>query len=198
MDVNVTDHACRRYCERIIHIPPDDITEYLKENRPVVIEEITRLYDKSTLIYQGKLNEANKPASFLVVDNIMLVASYERKALKTLYPVNLPFTPTLKIKLARVMVREIVRTQKELDKARAIADRKLKTQRDKQDQLDKQAAKLREKLNQVEAEKKKVRRRIWEINSRPEELQKQIHDLVVQLNVNPNCEQKGRKVKKSG
>lgn len=68
-----TDHACKRYCERIIGMPTKAIPEYLEENKKEIQGYIRQLVEGSTFLYYGKTDPKYPRSSYYINDDIILI-----------------------------------------------------------------------------------------------------------------------------
>jgi len=117
--LNGTDHACARYCERIIGMPVKSILKYLEENKKEIQGYINQLANNSTFLYHGKTDSKHAPSDYYINDDIILIS--RGGYIRTLYRVKFNLPQRSARKIIRNLVNEILRQQRLLSIAKEIA-----------------------------------------------------------------------------
>ena len=75
--VEISNHMCKRYIERILNITNQvNILKYLKSHQYEIYTDILKLYERSTLIYEGNFDDDRYHiAKYYLYDNILLIFS---------------------------------------------------------------------------------------------------------------------------
>ena len=89
--INITKHALDKYCERIKELPEGDIQSNIVLNREIYESDLRKMFDNSSIIYTGKLNNTHNKANFRLVDNILLITDASDNKMITLYRIGFGF-----------------------------------------------------------------------------------------------------------
>lgn len=186
-----TDHACFRYCERIIGMPVKSIPEYLEENKGEIQGYIKALAKDSTFLYYGKTEPKYPASSYYINDDIILII--QSGYVRTLYRVkfNLPHRSNQKV--IKNLISEIQRQQKLLTEAQEVAARRKVIQERKLAEVDRKILRARQWLKALEAKRQLINARIKRIESKPETI-----DYDIQLIMQQLCSFPGERLQKSG
>jgi len=87
--MNVTNHAYKRYCERILKLPKDDVDTYVYKNRDTLTKDINTLFNTSKCLWEGIITKDY--SKYYTVDNIIIVVNREDQAIVTFLIVDFGF-----------------------------------------------------------------------------------------------------------
>lgn len=186
-----TDHACKRYCERIIGMPVKSIPEYLAENKNEIQGYIQQLAEGSTFLYYGRTDPKFPTSSYFINDDIILIARGNK--IQTMYRVKFNLPPRSSRKIIKNLVAEIQRQQKLLADAQESAARRKAVQERKLAEVDRKIMRARQWLKALEAKRQLINSRIKRIESKPEAI-----DYDIQLIMQQLCTLPGERLQKSG
>lgn len=189
--MNGTDHACKRYCERIIGMPIKSIPAYLEESKEEIQGYISQLVEGSTFLYYGRTDPKYPTSSYYINDDIILIAKGNK--VQTLYRVKFNLPPRSTKKIIKNLVAEIQRQQKLLAEAQEVAVRKKAVQERKLAEIDGKILKARQWLKSLEVKRQLINSRIKRIESKPEAI-----DYDIQLIMQQLCCLPGDRLQKSG
>ena len=180
--MNITDHICLRYCQRVIGIQNEhECKEYIDQNRPEIEKEIQAMYEKSTWIYCGKIGEGNPKSNYYVYQDYLLVADKEKEYATTLHRTDFLFPRATTIKVIKDLTREITKKQAALERATVIADRRMAKEKAKLDAMEQEGADLRKKIQMIDRAKSDLRQGMVKIRAKPEALEAEIRELAFQI-----------------
>jgi len=174
-----TDHACKRYCERIIGMPTKSIPAYLAENKEEIQGYIKIFVKESTFLYHGKIDPKHAPSDYYIHDDIILIS--RGGYIRTLYRVKFNLPQRSSRKIIKNLVAEIQRQQRLLIEAQEVAARKNNVQERKLAEVDRKILRARQWLKALETKKQLINSRIKRINSKPETIDYDIQLIMQQL-----------------
>ncbi|WP_219715439.1 hypothetical protein, partial [Clostridioides difficile] len=86
--INVTNHALRRYIERIKECEKNCVEQNLNLNKEQYQKDLNKMFEQSRLIYTGRFNDKYTETNFRLVDNIILITDLRDTKIITLYRVE--------------------------------------------------------------------------------------------------------------
>lgn len=186
-----TDHACKRYCERIIGIPGKGIPAYLEENKKEIQGYIKAMAKDSIFLYHGKTDQKFSPSDYYINDDVILIV--RGGYVRTLYRVRFNLPQRSSRKIIKNLVAEIQRQQRLLTEAQEVATRRKAVQERKLAEVDRKILRARQWLKALEAKRQLINSRIKRIESKPKDI-----DYDIQLIIQQLCSFPGDRLQKSG
>lgn len=87
--MNISKHAIERYVERTMNKSGNDIKLYIAQNEEVVIERVHKLFNSSSLLYEGKLRDYSHSKIFVNKHGWVLIVDDKQDNLITVYKVDI-------------------------------------------------------------------------------------------------------------
>jgi CHAT domain-containing protein len=87
--MNVTNHAYKRYCERILKLPKDEVDTYVYKNRDILTKDINTLFSTSKCLWEGIITK--EYSKYYIIDNIIIVVNKEDQAIITFLIIDFGF-----------------------------------------------------------------------------------------------------------
>ncbi|EGT3641058.1 TPA: hypothetical protein UL242_002350 [Clostridioides difficile] len=111
--INVTNHALRRYVERIKKCEKNCIEQDLNFNKEQHQKDLTKMFEQSKLIYTGRFNDRYTETNFRLVDNIILITDLRDTKIITLYKIEYGFNREIDLTIIRELIKKLDRHEKE-------------------------------------------------------------------------------------
>lgn len=138
MGISITSHAIEKYSKRI----KKDVCNILDiDTKERYTKDITKIYENSILIYEGKFFDHSK-ARFLLADDIILVSDVKETKIITLYRIDFGFDNETNKMLQNKLIENLKIEKQKME------DNKLT--------IEEEANKIKESLMLLESEKKDI------------------------------------------
>jgi len=86
--MQISKHAIERYIERTMGKTGADLKLFIVQNEDRIIEQIQKLFDSATLLYEGRLKDHGYAQSFLNKNGWVLVYDSKNDTIITIYKVD--------------------------------------------------------------------------------------------------------------
>lgn len=113
--MNLTDHACFRYAERIVNLERKEAKRYAIRNRDKIVRYVTKMIDHATFIWCGRLG-SNQERNFYLRDSIILVTDKHDETVITLYRADYGFSEETNRQFVKELLEEIEKDQDDIKK----------------------------------------------------------------------------------
>lgn len=111
--INVTNHALRRYIERIKECEKNCVEQNLNLNKEQYQIDLNKMFEQSRLIYTGRFNDKYTETNFRLVDNIILITDLRDTKIITLYRVEYGIDRETDLMIIENLLRKLDKTEKE-------------------------------------------------------------------------------------
>ncbi|MCC0645398.1 hypothetical protein KGF41_14120 [Clostridioides sp. ZZV14-6150] len=111
--INVTNHALRRYIERIKECEKSCVEQNLNLNKEQYQIDLNKMFEQSRLIYTGRFNDKYTETNFRLVDNIILITDLRDTKIITLYRVEYGIDRETDLMIIENLLRKLDKTEKE-------------------------------------------------------------------------------------
>jgi len=150
--LNPTNHAYKRYCERILKLPKEEIDTYVYKNRDKLTKEINELFNQSKCLWEGIITKDY--SKYYIVDNIIIVVNKEDQAIITFLIIDFGFCiDELNISIIKTMTTKVY----ELNDCLKITEDSIKNEINKKQNevqnIDSQINVLKEQMNCLQKKK---------------------------------------------
>lgn len=111
--INVTNHALRRYIERIKECEKNCVEQNLNLNKEQYQKDLNKMFEQSRLIYTGRFNDKYTETNFRLVDNIILITDLRDTKIITLYRVEYGIDRETDLMIIENLLKKLNKTEKE-------------------------------------------------------------------------------------
>jgi hypothetical protein len=176
--VNVTCHAGKRYCQRILGFEEREAKQHYKEHQEEIKQKIMQLQEEGELIFTGTFSEL-PDCEYYINGNIIMPC--KDGAILTVYQADFGFDDKLNSKITTELVEEIRRLKKRYQKeGERIAKRVERRQRDI-DLVDSDIANVEKKLSRLKEKKELIERQLQLDKAQQDSILDDIRNLAYKL-----------------
>lgn len=111
--INVTNHALRRYIERIKGCEKKCVEQNLNLNKEQHQTDLNKMFEQSKLIYTGRFNDKYTETNFRLADNIILITDLRNTKIITLYKIEYGFDREIDLNIIGSLIRKLDESEKE-------------------------------------------------------------------------------------